>query len=103
MDKRASARERGYTKRWEHARKGFLAKHPLCVMCQEDGRITPATVVDHIVPHRGDMALFWDVSNWAPLCASHHSSRKQREEKSGIFGCDADGRPLDPQHEWRKT
>lgn len=30
--------------------------------------MTPARVVDHITPHRGDVALFWDESNWQALC-----------------------------------
>lgn len=72
--------ERGYGYAWSKARLRFLAEHPLCCYCERDGRITSATVVDHIVPHRGDMRLFWDETNWQPLCAHHHSSEKQREE-----------------------
>ena len=37
--------------------------------------LTPATVVDHIVPHRGDHALFWDEQNWQPLCKSCHDKK----------------------------
>lgn len=73
--------QRGYGYKWQQARAGFLAKHPLCQYCQREGRVTEATVVDHVIPHRGDMKLFWDQSNWAPLCASCHSSVKQAEEK----------------------
>lgn len=57
--------------------------HPLCVMCQAEGRIEAATVVDHIKPHRGDQALFWDRDNWQSLCKRHHDSDKQMLEKSG--------------------
>ncbi|WP_349253802.1 HNH endonuclease signature motif containing protein [Bradyrhizobium sp. CB2312] len=42
----------------------------------------PAVVVDHIKPHRGDRALFWDKGNWQPLCTHHHNSTKQRLERS---------------------
>jgi hypothetical protein len=63
----------------------------------------PAKVVDHIVPHRGDMSLFWDRANWQSLCANCHSSYKQRLEKSGReAGCDVSGRPLDPRHHWNR-
>lgn len=55
----------------------------LCVMCRKQGKTTVATVVDHVVPHQGDQTLFWDVSNWQPLCATHHSSDKQAFEKTG--------------------
>nr|WP_233210020.1 HNH endonuclease [Comamonas sp. 26] len=49
-------------------------------MCEAEGRVTAATVVDHVIPHRGDQSLFWRRSNWKPLCAIHHSRDKQREE-----------------------
>ncbi|MGM9590559.1 MAG: HNH endonuclease signature motif containing protein, partial [Faecousia sp.] len=39
------------------------------------GRLTPATVVDHIIPHRGDRKLFWDESNWQPLCKDCHNRK----------------------------
>nr|WP_307877464.1 MULTISPECIES: HNH endonuclease [unclassified Rhizobium] len=41
-----------------------------------------ASVVDHIIPHRGDQALFWHHANWQPLCAPCHNSVKQRQECS---------------------
>ena len=51
-------------------------------MCTVEGKLTPATVVDHIEPHRGDQVLFWDTANWQPLCKVHHDSDKQMWEKS---------------------
>jgi 5-methylcytosine-specific restriction endonuclease McrA len=52
-------------------------------MCQAEGELTPASVVDHIKPHRGDQKLFWDSENWQSLCKLHHDSDKQMLEKSG--------------------
>lgn len=72
---RESAAERGYDKKWEKARKVFLRKYPLCVVCMKEGKLTPATVVDHIIPHRGDKRLFWDEGNWQPLCKTHHDKK----------------------------
>ena len=60
---RGNAAERGYDGKWRSARALFLKKNPLCVKCRENGKLTPATVVDHIIPHRGDPVLFWDRSN----------------------------------------
>ncbi|NMZ77376.1 HNH endonuclease [Pseudomonas nitroreducens] len=95
--------ERGYGGRWQKARLTFLRKNPLCSYCQDRGKVVAATVVDHKVPHKGDQSLFWDRSNWQPLCAQCHSSTKQRIEKSGVtFGCNADGSPIDPNHHWAK-
>lgn len=78
---RESAHSRGYGHRWREARKGYLRKHPLCVMCGREGVVKAATVVDHIQPHKGDMRLFWDKNNWQPLCERHHNREKQREER----------------------
>jgi len=50
--RRGSASRRGYNARWRAARKHFLLNHPLCVECQKAGRITAATVVDHIIPQK---------------------------------------------------
>ena len=73
--------QRGYDYRWQKARERFLREHPLCVLCEAAGRVGLATIVDHKQPHRGDQALFWDEANWQGLCAHHHSSTKQREER----------------------
>jgi 5-methylcytosine-specific restriction protein A len=69
-----------YNSKWRRARLAYLAKHPLCVYCQEEGRTVAATVVDHIKPHKSDYKLFWDSSNWQSLCTTHHQATKQREE-----------------------
>lgn len=73
---RPNASERGYGFKWREARTAYLVKHPLCVKCGQ-----PATVVDHKTPHKGDTKLFWSRSNWQGLCAHHHNSSKQSEEK----------------------
>lgn len=57
----------------------LLAEQPLCASCKADGRVTPATVADHIRPHRGDPELFWDWSNLQGLCEACHN-RKSRQE-----------------------
>lgn len=59
----------------------FLRRNPLCVECMKQGKVSPATVVDHIVPHIGDMVLFWDVDNWQALCVSCHN--RKTAEKDG--------------------
>ena len=65
----------GYNYRWRQTSKRYLFLHPLCVACEAQGRLTPATEVDHITPHKGDQALFWDESNWQPLCRPCHSRK----------------------------
>ncbi|WP_420102140.1 HNH endonuclease [Bosea sp. (in: a-proteobacteria)] len=96
---RTSARHRGYGAAWDRARAGFLRLHPHCAECAREGLTVRATVVDHIVPHRGDQRLFWDASNWQPLCTNHHSSDKQQREKRGYSArVLASGLPGDANH-----
>ena len=78
--------QRGYGYRWQQERESYLRLHPLCVMCQADGVVTVANTVDHRIPHRGDEALFWDRTNWQSLCANHHSSEKQKQERASLIG-----------------
>ena len=98
--RRLTAQERGYNSRWQTAREAFLAKHPLCVMCEARGVVRAATVVDHIIPHRlGDAlksgnqdrirnsrARFWDSTNWQSLCKPHHDGAKQSLERRSMHG-----------------
>lgn len=81
---RKGANERGYTYKWQKASKAFLARHPLCVMCQQNGIVKAAEVVDHIKPHRGNQLLFWDKKNWQPLCKKCHDCKTATED--GGFG-----------------
>lgn len=100
---RRTAAERGYGSKWRKARLIFLQQHPLCDYCAKDGRTEPATVVNHIVPHKGDQVLFWDVSNWQATCRVHHDSTIAREENRKVkIGGDADGQPLDASSHWYK-
>jgi 5-methylcytosine-specific restriction protein A len=80
---RPSAARRGYGPRWRRARAAYLARHPLCVPCEAAGRLEPATVVDHVVPHRGDEILFWDERNWQALCKPCHDAKTTRQGRWG--------------------
>jgi 5-methylcytosine-specific restriction protein A len=73
--------ERGYTYAWQQARARFLSEHPLCQFCEARGVVELAEVVDHKVPHRGDMALFWNRDNWQALSKRCHDSEKARQER----------------------
>jgi 5-methylcytosine-specific restriction endonuclease McrA len=72
-------------------------------MCAEQLRTTPARVVDHIVPHKGDPALLYDMDNLQSLCFTCHNAAKHSEEKTGrVRGAGSDGVPLDARHHWRQ-
>ncbi len=80
---RGSSAQRGYGIRWQRARRWFLAEHPVCVECYTKGVVEPSTTVDHRIPHRGDMKVFWDTTNWQALCKHHHDAKTARESGWG--------------------
>lgn len=87
------------TARWAKARAAQLSKQPICEPCSDVGKVTPATVVNHRIPHRGDLALFWTASNHQSVCKPHHDGPIQRDEGRGYGGgVDAGGWPTDPKH-----
>lgn len=67
---------------WQKARAAQLASEPLCRKCGKRGLIVPATVADHIEPHRGDPEKFW-TGALQSLCGHCHDSVKQAEERGG--------------------
>lgn len=85
--RRGTAAQRGYGSRWQKASKAWLRVHPLCA-CPEcdEGRkhVTAAVLVDHRIPHRGDMKLFWDSNNWQSMAKACHDAKTARED--GGFG-----------------
>jgi 5-methylcytosine-specific restriction protein A len=56
-------------------RSAFLKRHPICNICRSE----PASILDHIMPHRGIPALFWDQTNWQGLCVTCHGRKTARE------------------------
>jgi len=72
------------TQHWRRARKSYLYDQPLCVDCDKENKIVLANVVDHKIPHDGNMVLFWDVSNWQSLCTSCHNRKTVTHD--GGFG-----------------
>lgn len=89
------------TAAWRLVRRAQLREHPLCEKCQQQGLLTPATVVNHRKPHRGDLDLFLDRDNLESTCKQHHDGAIQSFEKTGIErGCDVSGTPNDPRSHW---
>jgi len=66
-------------RKWRNLRKIILAKHPLCVMCEREGLVEVATVVDHIIPVKKGGAGY-DENNLQSLCKKHHDSKSARDK-----------------------
>lgn len=81
--RRGSSSARGYDWRWRKYSESYRRKHPLCVTCLAQGVPAAAEVVDHIEPHKGDMALFWEPANHQALCKPCHD-RKTVMEDGGL-------------------
>lgn len=81
---RLTATQRGYGARWHKASRMYLNEHPFCYHCMGKGRTVPATLVDHIIPHKGNYDLFWDEENWQSLCTHCHNVKTAKED--GGFG-----------------
>lgn len=68
------------TAAWRARRLDQLARAPWCALhLKAGGAMVLATVADHVVPHRENAKLFW-YGELQSLCASCHSSIKQRQE-----------------------
>ena len=74
--------DRGCGNQWRKASKEFLQHHPLCVMCRKEEKFIKATVVAHIIPHMEEPELFWNWTNWQPLCKKHHDQETMREDSN---------------------
>jgi 5-methylcytosine-specific restriction protein A len=70
-----------HTARFLRERHYYLLCHPMCATC----RIEVATILDHIVPHRGIPRLFWNQSNWQGLCVHCHGVKSARETLHSSF------------------
>lgn len=84
-----------------------LTKQPLCEMCLASGRVTPATVCDHVDPESKKTEATFFAGPFQSLCDDPrfrcHSSRKQKIEIHGFEpGCTSAGRPVDPAHPWNR-
>jgi len=70
---------------WRKNRLAYLMQNPYCVLCMEDDRIEPATVVDHIVRvNDGGDRMAWH--NLQSLCSTCHNSKSGREAHQAKAG-----------------
>lgn len=60
-----------YGSSWRRIRSEYVKAHPLCEMCQADGRLTPVALVHHKTPL--DEGGTNDFSNLMSLCKSCHN------------------------------
>ena len=75
-----------YDWKWRKYSKQYRVENPLCVCeeCKERVVPLPSEVVDHIISHRGNIALFWDETNHQAMAKVCHDKKTAIED--GGFG-----------------
>jgi hypothetical protein len=79
-----------WTSRWRATSRMQLRDEPLCRFCTKAGRVTPATVCDHVIDHKGNADLFWNGERQS-LCATCHNQAK----RTGRIEIGLDGWPVE--------
>lgn len=79
-EKKETGRTKGYSVEWEKYRWRFLHHNPRCYACGRD-KTSMSIHIDHIVAHKGNEELFWNETNYIPLCHSCHSIVTGRYDK----------------------
>src|SRR5690625_1376677 len=84
---------------WARLRAQVLAEQPLCPICEARGYVVPAVHVDHINNDGNDNRR----ENLMGLCHECHSLKTAQDMGKKVYwGCDVNGRPLDPNHHWNR-
>ena len=63
------------SKEWKTLRDRKLRENPICQKCGT----FKATEVHHLIPHRGDLNLFYNYDNLVALCHDCHSEETRKE------------------------
>jgi hypothetical protein len=84
----SAQRQRLYkTARWLRLRLEQLREHPLCALCEREGRVTAAEVADHRDGHKGDWrGRFFDIEGLDSLCLYHHRIKSGNELADWLKG-----------------
>ena len=80
-DLREASHKRGYDATWHKLSRMVRMEEPLCRHCLREGRVTAATLVDHIVPLSQRLDLRLDRTNLQSLCVRCHSLKTQADLK----------------------
>jgi 5-methylcytosine-specific restriction enzyme A len=69
---RGSAAERGYDSRWNKYSDAYKRSHPLCALCEAEGRTTAVDIVHHINPVSEGNAVLAGDDGLLPVCVQCH-------------------------------
>ena len=83
-EKRKALAAKYGSKQWKQFRQIHLSKYPLCARCQSLGKITPASDVDHIIPHKMNIDK-WMGNRFQSLCRPCHSIKTGLEKRGMAY------------------
>ena len=88
-------------RRLQAIREMVLTGNPLCAICEQQGLLTAATQVDHIVALANGGPD--EEANMQGLCADCHRTKTAADLGYKIpSGCDGSGNPTDGNHPWNR-
>lgn len=64
-----------HSKDWKELRLYKLSIEPFCKKCEINGKLVPATVVDHIIDMNIDPEKCLDINNLQSLCVNCHNRK----------------------------
>jgi 5-methylcytosine-specific restriction enzyme A len=73
-ERRGSSSDRGYDSEWKRLRGWHLKREPNCRECYFRGRLTAATMVNHVIPIQDAPELRLDKRNLSSVCKDHHDT-----------------------------
>lgn len=80
-ERRGTTKERGYAGAWPKLRAMKMAADPLCEACGRRGLVVAGAQVDHIVPHKMNGDLMYDMDNLQALCTECHGLKSACESR----------------------
>lgn len=70
--------QRNYGREHRRLRAELLRREPICRLCMAKGRITVATIADHVTPIAKGGAVH-DINNLQPVCALCHQDKSNAD------------------------
>lgn len=80
VEDRADATQRGYDRKWKKFRLRYMAENPLCVDCEQRGKVRAAEHIHHVEKLVDRPELKYEADNLMALCERCHNARTAKGE-----------------------
>jgi 5-methylcytosine-specific restriction endonuclease McrA len=80
--RRGTSRDLGYDHHWQRvAKQRRTADNHLCQLCLAEDRLTPSSVVDHIIPLHVRLDWRLEFDNTQVICRPHHRKKTSADAR----------------------